>query len=253
MDKKGTYQIIDTINQLSEKAADIVYEGLTDAQQAFIAIRPYLGTCCGAVFTPKQYLDNTNLNNCKQHIKSCHDGYYTAMEFLDINIDPIQEIAEALDEQGFDREADLVWEVVNSVHEIQSWANHQSDEVPELPYKVIPRKKDSPAADGLTEEEFLAMFDSSIKQNKAKMLLNHIREVSMEKSVHTYFGALAQECTGWFKRSEQDFANLLRSFLSVAGLDPELAANVRKTKLGVKVTTRAKETIREITSSRARL
>lgn len=75
----------------------------------------------------------------------------------------------------------------------------------------------------------------------------------MEKSVHTYFGALAQECTGWFKRSEQDFANLLRSFLSVAGLDPELAANVRKTKLGVKVTTRAKETIREITSSRARL
>lgn len=252
MDKNKTYQIIDSLNQLSEKAADIVYEGLENAQQAFFKIRAFLGKYCGEEYTPSQTLDRINLNYCRQYIKSCQDGYYCAMEFLDIDIKPIKDIAEALDDQGFENEADLVWEVVNSVCEIKQWANLQSEEEPEIPYNVIPRKKDSPAVEAMSEEDFLEMFDSSVKESKAKMLLNHIREVSSEKSVHTYYGALAQECTNWFKYQERDFANLVRSFLSVAGLDPELASNVRKTKLGGKNVNRAEEKVREISTSRAR-
>ncbi len=253
MDKNVTYQIIDTITQLSEKAADIVSDGLDDSRKAFLLIRPYLGTYCGTEYKPSQTLDRTNLNYCKQYIKSCQDGYYCAMEFLDIDIDPIQEIAEALDAQGFEREADLVWEVVNSVDEIQKWANRQSKEEPEIPYNVIPRKKDSPAVEAMTEEEFLGMFDSSVKPNRAKMLLNHIREAATEKNPHTYFGVLAKKCITWFKISERDHAKLVRTFLSVSGLDPALAANVRGSRPGKKHTARADAVIAEITTSRARL
>ena len=250
MTKQETEQIIDTINQLSEIATDLIDAGNLQPDEVFSQIKPYLGSYCGI---PKTHitLNKNNLSYCKQYIKSNSAGYYAAIEFLDIDIDPIQEIAEYLDEQDYQREADLVWDVVNTVREIQKWANHQSKETHEIIY-YTPNRKSSTSHDTISEEEFLALFDNNISSNKAKLLLEHILEVSNEKGIHTYYGALADECTNWFKYSERDFSNLTRKFLSIAGLDPSLAGNVRKTKLGVKVLARAKDKINEISKSRSR-
>ena len=251
MTKQETEQIIDTINQLSEIATDIIDAGNLQPDDVFSQIKPYLGSYCGTPKTQSITLNHINLVYCKQYIKSNTAGYYSAIEFLDIDIDPIQEIAEFLDDQDYQREADLVWDVVNTVREIQKWANHQSKETPEIIYDT-PNRKSSTSRDTISEEDFMALFDSHISSNKAKLLLEHILEVSNEKGIHTYYGALADECTNWFKYSERDFSNLTRKFLSVAGLDPSLAGNVRKTKLGVKVLARAKDKINEISKSRSR-
>lgn len=118
--------------------------------------------------------------------------------------------------------------------------------------------KGSVTSEGLTTNPHhfspfcIALFDDNISSNKAKLLLDHILEVSNEKGIHTYYGALADECTTWFRYEERDFSNLTRKFLSVAGLDPSLAGNVRKTKLGVKVIARAKDKVNEISKSRLR-
>ena len=251
MTKQETEQIIDTINQLSEIATDIIDAGNLQPDEVFSQIKPYLGSYCGIPKTQNITLNKNNLSYCKQYIKSNSAGYYAAIEFLDIDIDPIQEIAEYLDELDYQREADLVWDVVNTVREIQKWANHQSKEIPEITYD-IPTRKTSTTDLTISEEEFIALFDDNISSNKAKLLLDHILEVSNEKGIHTYYGALADECTTWFRYEERDFSNLTRKFLSVAGLDPSLAGNVRKTKLGVKVIARAKDKVNEISKSRLR-
>ena len=251
MTKQETEQIIDTINLLSETATDIIDAGNLQPDEVFSLIKPYLGTYCGIQTTQRITLNRSNLSNCKQYIKSNSSGYYSAIEFLDIDIDPIQEIAEYLDDQDYQREADLVWDVVNSVRDIQKWANYQSKDTPEITYD-IPARKTSTTDIIISEEEFIDLFDGSISSHKAKLLLDHIIEVSNEKGVHTYYGALADECTNWFKYEERDFSNLLRKFLSVAGLDTSLAGNVRKTKLGVKVIARAKDKVNEISKSRLR-
>ena len=251
MTKQETEQIIDTINQLAEKATEIIDAGHLQPDDVFSQIKSYLGNYCGIIATQSIVLNRKTLAYCKQYIKSNTVGYYSAIEFLDIDIDPIEEIAEFLDDQDYSSEADLVWEVVNFVKEIQKWANHQSKETPEVAYEIPPRKTTT-STSPMSEEEFMVLFDKNCSSHKARLLLEHIIEVSNEKGVHTYYGALADECTNWFQYQERDFSNLLRKFLSVAGLDTSLVGNVRKTKLGAKVTARAKEKVSEISTSRSR-
>lgn len=251
MTKQDTEQIIDTINQLSEVATTIVNAGNLQADNIFSQIKPYLGNYCGIKSPQDITLNRTTLAYCKQFIKTCTNGYYAAIEFLDIDLEPIEEIAEYLDRQDYSSEANLVWEVVHFVKEIQQWANHRTKETVEVAYDIPPRNKETSIA-SITEEEFISLFDPKYASHKGKLLLDHIIEVANEKGVHTYYGALAQESTTWFIYQERDFTNLLRKFLSVAGLDTSLANNVRKTKLGNKVVTRAKDKVNEISKSRLR-
>ena len=136
--------------------------------------------------------------------------------------------------------------------EIIQWADGKTYATQEQ-YFEKPVKKEHSRNASISRDEFLALFDEKkTNKNKANLLLNHILEVSKERNVHTYYGALIQECISWFKYNEQDLSNLLRKFLDVAGLDPNLATNVRRTKLGKKAKERAKEKIDEITSARKR-
>ena len=70
--------------------------------EVFSQIKPYLGSYCGIPKTQNITLNKNNLSYCKQYIKSNSAGYYAAIEFLDIDIDPIQEIAEYLDKMNAD-------------------------------------------------------------------------------------------------------------------------------------------------------
>lgn len=241
--------IVDTIIQLSSAAEGILDTDDIQPDRAFSGIRHFLGNYygeqkCAAV------LDRTTIEHFRKHIKTDWDGYYTATEFFDINLDPIKELAEYLDDQDHGDEAELVWGVVDFVKEIRQWANHQSDVAPELLYTSHRRQQNGYSH--LSEDEFLTLFSPNTKAHKARLLLDHILEVSGEKNVHTYYGALAAQCKSWFKTSEQDFASLLRNFLSVAGLEPALAASVRETKIGAKNVKRAKEKLNEIDRTRAR-
>ena len=244
--------IIETINQLSQAADKILdTEGL-QPEEAFSGVRHYLGRYCDSPDGIAVILDNDTLQSCRQHIISGLGDYYSAIEFLDIDLDPIRNLAEYLEEESLADEAELIWAVVDFVDEIRQWTNRQSDIVPEQPFTSC-RRPHQTGSGNLTQDQFLALFDNrNCKPHKARLLLNHILEVSGEKSVHTYYGALATECRGWFKTNEQDFASLLRNFLSVAGLDPALADNVRQTKLGKKVIARAQEKKTEISSTRAK-
>ena len=251
MTKNEAENIVDAINQLSSTAERLLDSGDIQPEEAFCGIRHYLGNYYGAPENLTVILDGTTIEHCRQYIKTARDGYYTATEFFDIDLDPVQELAEYLDDQDHRDEAELVWAVVDFVNEIRQWTNRQSDSVQEQPY-TSPQRQEEEIASSLSEEEFLALFDKSTKPHKARLLLDHIIEVSGEKAVHTYYGALVTQFRSWFKESEKDFASLLRNFLSVAGLDPSLAANVRQTKLGAKVIKRAQEKFAEIDRTRAR-
>ena len=252
MTKQDAEQIIDTINQLSITANNIIYNDKISGEQIFQKIKHYLGHYYCADTTQNIVLNHSNLNHCKQYIKTSQEGYYSAIEFYDIDADSIQEIAETLDNNDCCKEAELVWEVVNFVKEIQSWASYQSREVVDVPYNTIPRKL-SIGQEVISEDDFITLFDTrQTTEHRIRLLFRHILEVSHEKGVHTYYGALAQECTNWFKYQERDFTNIVKKFLIVAGLDSKLASNVRKTKLGDKKVQRAKEMIQEISSSRSR-
>lgn len=244
--------IIATINQLSQAADKILdTEGL-QPDEAFSGVRHFLGRYSDSPEVITAILDQDTLQSCRQHIITGCGDYYTAIEFFDIDLDPIQNLAEYLDDEGHTDESELLWAVVDFVSEIRQWANHQSDEIPAQPY-TRPARQQEDAPGQLTQEQFLALFnDKACKPHKAQLLLNHIIEVAGEKSVHTYYGALVTQCQGWFKINQQDFASLLRNFLSVGGLEPSLADNVRQTKLGKKVITRAKEKVDEINRTRAR-
>lgn len=251
MTRKDTESIIDIINQFAKDAAEIIEETL-EGPEKFSRIKHYLGRYCEASEQRELILDNETLDNCNKLIKSSSDGYFTAIEFYDIDIEPIQELAEQLEEQDCTSEAALIWNIYDFVMEIQQWTNQRASNTPEQAFERPGQKKMDNA--GISHEEFLALFDlKKTNQHRATLLLNHIKEVSKEKNVHTYYGALVQECTSWFKYNEQDFSNLLRKFLDVAGLDSSLSQNVRKTKLGQKVKQRAKEKINEITASRHRV
>lgn len=251
MTKIDAENIIDAITQLSSTAERILDSDDIQPEKAFYGVKHYLGNYYGAPENRTVVLDRKTIDYCKQHIKTSQDGYYTATEFFDIDLDPIQDLAEYLDKQDHADEAELVWAVVDFVNEIRQWADRQSEPVQEEPYTRHQRKQQE-GANPLSEEEFLALFDKSTKPHKAKLLLDHIIEVSGEKNVHTYYGALANQCKSWFRSNERDFASLLRNFLSVAGLDPGLAANVRETKLGAKAIKRAQEKLAEIDRTRAR-
>ena len=251
MTKSDAENIIDVIEQLSSAAAEILDAEDLQPEKAFSGVKYFLGNYYGAPEHRTVLLDRTTIEYCRQHIKTTTDGYYTATEFFDIDLDPIQELAEYLDDQDHGDEAELVWVVVDFVNEIRQWANRQIEPVVEQPYTRHQRHQEE-GTNSLSEEEFLALFATSTKSHKARLLLDHIIEVSGERNVHTYYGALAVVTRSWFKTNEQDFANLLRNFLSVAGLDPALADNVRQTKLGKKVTDRAKEKADEINRTRAR-
>ena len=252
MTKQDAEQIIDTINQLSTTANNIICNDKISGEQIFQKIKHYLGHYYCADNAQNTVLNHTNLSHCRQYIKSSQYGYYTAIEFYDIDADSIQELAETLDNSDCCKEAELVWGVVNFVKEIQSWASYQSREVIDVPYNTIPRKL-SVRQEVISEDDFIMLFDTKqITEYRIRLLFSHIQDVSHEKSVHTYYGALAQECTNWFKYQERDFTNIVKKFLIVAGLDPKLASNVRKTKLGDKKVQRAKEMIKEISSSRSR-
>ena len=244
--------IIDAINRLSQAADKILdTEGL-QPEEAFSGVRYFLGRYCDSPDGITVILDTDTLQSCRRRIISGFGDYYSAIEFLDIELDPIQNLAEYLDAQDHGNEAELLWSVVDFVDEIRQWPNRQSDIVPEQPFTSCRRPHQS-GSGNFTQDQFLALFDNrNCKPHKARLLLNHILEVSGEKSVHTYYGALATECRGWFKTNEQDFASLLRNFLSVAGLDPALADNVRQTKLGKKVIARAQEKKAEIAGTRAK-
>ena len=251
MTKIDAENIIDAIIQLSSTAERILDSDDILPEKAFCGVKHYLGNYYGAPDDCTVVLDRTTIEYCRQHIKTAGDGYYTATEFFDIDLDPIQELAEYLDDQDHADEAELVWAVVDFVKEIRQWADRQTDPVQEQPYTRHQRQHQE-GTNLMTEDAFLALFDKSTKTHKARLLLDHILEVSGEKNVHTYYGALVTQFRNWFKPNERDFANLLRNFLSVAGLDPALAANVRETKLGSKAIKRAQEKLAEIDRTRAR-
>ncbi len=251
MTKTDAENIIDAINQLSSAAERILDSDDIQPEKVFNGVKQYLGNYYGAPEVCTVVLDRTTIEYCRQHIKTTRDGYYTATEFFDIDLDPIQELAEYLDDQDHADEAELVWAVVDFVNEIRQWADRQSDPVQEQPYTRHQRQHQE-GTNLMTEDAFLALFDKSTKTHKARLLLDHILEVSGEKNVHTYYGALVTQFRNWFKPDERDFANLLRNFLSVAGLDPALAADVRETKLGSKAIKRAQEKLAEIDRTRAR-
>ena len=251
MTKTEAEHIVDAINQLSSTAERILDADDIQPEKAFSGVRHYLGNYYGAPENLPVVLDRKTVEYCRKHLKTAQDGYYTATEFFDIDLDPIQELAEYLEDQGHDDEAELVWTVVDFVNEIRQWADRQSDPVQEQPYTRHQRQQQA-GADSLSEEAFLALFDTTTKTHKARLLLDHILEMSGEKNVHTYYGALASKSKGWFKYSERDFASILRNFLSVAGLDPSLAANVRETKLSAKALKRAQDKLDEIGRIRAR-
>ncbi|MBR5740855.1 MAG: hypothetical protein IKX81_06095 [Firmicutes bacterium] len=251
MTKTEAEHIVDAINQLSSTAERILDADDIQPEKAFSGVRHYLGNYYGAPENLPIVLDRKTVDYCRKHLKTAQDGYYTATEFFDIDLDPIQDLAEYLDDQGHDDEAELVWTVVDFVNEIRQWADRQSDPVQEQPYTRHQRQQQA-GADSLSEEAFLALFATTTKPHKARLLLDHILEVSGEKNVHTYYGALAANSKSWFKVKEQDFASLLRNFLSVAGLDPALAANVRGTKLSAKALKRAQDKLDEIDRTRAR-
>lgn len=251
MTRKNTESIIDIINQFAKDATEIIEEPL-EVPEKFSRLKHYLGHYCEDSEQRELILDNETLDNCKKFIKSSSDGYFTTIEFYDIDIEPIQELAEQLEEQDCKSEAALIWNVYDFVMEIQQWTNQRASNTPEQAFeRPVQKIMDNV---GISHEEFLALFDlKKTNQHRATLLLNHIKEVSKEKNVHTYYGALVQECTPWFKYNEQDFSNLLRKFLDVSRLDSSLSQNVRKTKLGQIVKQRAKEKITEITSSRHRI
>ena len=251
MTKIDAENIIDAIIQLSSTAERILDSDDILPEKAFCGVKHYLGNYYGAPDDCTVVLDRTTIEYCRQHIKTAGDGYYTATEFFDIDLDPIQELAEYLDDQDHADEAELVWAVVDFVKEIRQWADRQTDPVQEQPYTRHQRRQHE-GTNPMTEDAFLALFDKTTKTHKARLLLDHILEVSGEKNVHTYYGALVTQFRNWFKPNERDFASLLRNFLSVAGLDPTLAANVRETKLGSKVIKRAQEKLAEIDRTRAR-
>ena len=251
MTKTDAESIIDAIIQLSSTAERILDSDDIQPEKAFNGVKHYLGNYYGAPDDCTVVLDRTTIEYCRQHIKTAGDGYYTATEFFDIDLDPIQELAEYLDDQDHADEAELVWAVVDFVKEIRQWADRQTDPVQEQPYTRHQRRQHE-GTNPMTEDAFLALFDKTTKTHKARLLLGHILEVSGEKNVHTYYGALVTQFRNWFKPNERDFASLLRNFLSVAGLDPALAANVRETKLGSKAIKRAQEKLAEIDRTRAR-
>lgn len=249
--KEHIESIIDTICQMSSAASDIIAEHM-DGNDSFSKIKHYLGHYCGDSDPQRLILNNETLNNGRNYIITAQDGYYIAIELLDINLEPIRELAEQLDEQHLQAEAELIWNVYYFVKEIIQWADGKTYATQEQ-YFEKPVKKEHSRNASISRDEFLALFDEKkTNKNKANLLLNHILEVSKERNVHTYYGALIQECISWFKYNEQDLSNLLRIFLDVAGLDPNLATNVRRTKLGKKAKERAKEKIDEITSARKR-
>lgn len=251
MTHKETESIIDIINQLSKEVSEIISMPL-DGPNKFSKIKHYLGHYCGNPEPQKLTLDNVTINNCTKHIQTSPDGYYIAIEFFDIDTEPILEFAEQLEEQDCKSEASMLLNVHYFVKGVQQWANDRTSNIAEHHFER-PIQKENAGSTITSHEEFLALFDlKKTSQHKANLLLNHIIEVSKEKNVHTYYGALIQECTFWFKYKEQDFSNLLRKFLEVAGLDANLSQNVRRTKLGKKATERAKKKIAEITSSRKR-
>lgn len=251
MTKIDAENIIDAITQLSSTAERILDSEDIQPEKAFSGVKHYLGNYYGAPENCTVVLDRTTIEYCRQHIKTARDGYYTATEFFDIDLDPIQELAEYLDDQDRADEAELVWAVVDFVNEIRQWADRQSDPVQEQPYTRHQRQQQE-GTNNMTQDEFLALFAPTTKTHKARLLLDHILEVSGEKNVHTYYGALVTQFRNWFKPNERDFASLLRNFLSVAGLDPALAANVRETKLSAKALKRAQDKLDEIDRTRAR-
>lgn len=251
MTKTDAENAIDVICQLSSAAAETLDADDIQPEKAFFGVRHFLGNYYGAPESRSILLDRKTIECCRNYIKTSRDGYYTAMEFYDIDLDPIQNLAEYLDNQDRGDEAELIWAVVDFVQEIKQWANRQSDSVVEHPYTRHQRQQEK-GSTRLSEEEFLALFAPNTNPHKARLLLNHITKVSEEKNAHTYYGALITQCKNWFKINEQDFASLLRNFLSVSGLDPALAANVRETKLGAKAMKRAQEKFNEIDRSRTR-
>jgi len=251
MTKIDAENIIDAIIKLSSTAERILDSDDIQPEKAFYGVKHYLGNYYGAPENCTVVLDRTTIEYCRQHIKTARDGYYTATEFFDIDLDPIQELAEYLDDQDHADEAELVWAVVDFVNEIRQWADRQSDPVQEQPYTRHQRQQQE-GTNNMTQDEFLALFATATKPHKARLLLDHILEVSSEKNVHTYYGALASKSKLWFKVKERDFASLLRNFLSVAGLEPALAANVRETKLSAKALKRAQDKLDEIGRTRAR-
>ncbi len=249
MTKTDAENVIDAVCGLSSAATEIFDSDDISPEKAFSGIKHFLGNYYGAPVSRDIVLDRTTIGYCRSHIKTAGDGYYTAIEFFDIDLDPIQELAEYLEDQDHGGEAELIWAVVDFVKEIRQWAGLKSAPAVEHPY--TPHRRQEEDAGHLSEEAFLALFAADANSHKARILLEHIIEVSKEKSVHTYYGALVTQCKSWFKVNEQDFASLLRNFLSAAGLDPSLAANVRETKLGAKVVKRAQEKFNEINRSRA--
>ncbi len=250
MTKTDAENVIDAICQLSSIAAEILDADDIRPEKAFSDVKYFLGNYYDAPVSRSIVLDRTTIEYCRRHLKTANDGYYTATEFFDIDLDPIQDLAEYLEDEDHGDEAELVWAVVDFVKEIRQWASRKSAPVVELPY-TCQRRQQEERASALSEEAFLALFATDTKPHKARLLLDHIIEVSGDKSVHTYYGALITLCKSWFKVSERDFSRLLRNFLSVAGLDPSLAANVRETKIGNKVIERAQEKFDEINRSRA--
>lgn len=129
MTKIDAENIIDAITQLSSTAERILDSEDIQPEKAFSGVKHYLGNYYGAPENCTVVLDRTTIEYCRQHIKTARDGYYTATEFFDIDLDPIQELAEYLDDQDRADEAELVWAVVDFVNEIRQWADRQSDPV----------------------------------------------------------------------------------------------------------------------------
>ena len=89
MTRKDTESIIDIINQFAKDADEIIEEPLKGPEK-FSRVKHYLGHYCEGTEQRELILDNETLDNCKKLIKSSSDGYFTAIEFYDIDIEPIR-------------------------------------------------------------------------------------------------------------------------------------------------------------------
>lgn len=96
MTRNNTESIIDIINQFAKDATEIIEEPL-EGPEKFSRLKHYLGHYCEDSEQRELILDNETLDNCKKFIKSSSDGYFTTIEFYDIDIEPIQELAEQLE------------------------------------------------------------------------------------------------------------------------------------------------------------